>query len=371
MKISIITILDNVNIGTYLQAFALGKVLEELGHQPEYIDYSRPSRDNFFRFKSSFTKKAPWHWLGTWSDIYKRSRIIRNQRPFIQKYLSQKHYVGYKDVLRHPPIADVYLTGSDQVWNSEYNQGIDKTFYLDYAPSGSKLIAYAASFGMSDIPEKEKEEVRVLLERYEAISVRELQGKNILVGIGFNPNKISVVLDPTLLLDKEIWRKECVDNPEKSPYLLVYCVEKDRYDAINKASRYIATSKRLKVVGVTSNTHSRFSCDTLYKSASPSLFLSLFMGASFVIVSSFHGTAFSINFEKDFMSIMPARFNSRVDSFLNQMGLQNRKYYVGQKEMSHYLAPIDYSRVNEKLSLMRKSSLDFLRDNLNVDDRNQ
>ena len=371
MKISIITILDNVNIGTYLQAFALAKVLEELGHQPEYIDYSRPSRDSFSRFKSSFTKKAPWHWLGTWSAIYKRSRIICHQRPFVQKYLSPRHYVGYKNVLKHPPIADVYMTGSDQVWNSDYNQGIDKTFYLDFVPSGSKRIAYAASFGMSDIPEKEKEEIRALLEKYEAISVRELQGKKIIAGLGVNHNKISVVLDPTLLLDKEKWRRECVDNPEKSPYLLVYCVEKDRYDAINNASRYIAASKQLKVVGVTSATIDKLSCDTLYTSASPSLLLTLLMGASFVIASSFHGTAFSVNFEKDFMSIMPDRFNSRVDSFLNQMGLQDRKYYVGQAELSHYLAPIDYSAVNEKLSLMRNTSLDFLRDNLKVDERIQ
>lgn len=364
MKISIVTIFDNVNIGSYLQAFALAKSLELLGYQPECVDYSRPSRDTIIKFKSSIKKKAPRHWLGVWFALFKRSRIIRLQRRFLQGYLSPKHYVGYEEVLKNPPIADIYMTGSDQVWNSEYNQGIDKTFYLDFVPFGSKRIAYAASFGMSDIPEKEKEEVRTLLERYDAISVRELQGKNILIDLGISPNKISVVLDPTLLLNKDIWRKLCIENPEKEPYLLVYSVVKDRYDAINKTSSFVATSKHLKVVGVTSNTHSRLSCDTLYKSATPLLFLSLFMGASFVVVSSFHGTAFSVNFEKDFITVMSSRYNSRVDSFLDQIGLQDRKYYVGQTELSQYLDKIDYDEVNKKLSLMRNNSLDFLKNNL-------
>ena len=364
MKISIITIIDNENIGTYLQAFALARLLEQMGHQPEYMDYCRPSRDTLLKFRSSLVRKAPWHWPGTWAAICRRSRNIRRQKRFIQGFLSPEHYVGYQKVAKHPPVADTYMTGSDQVWNSEYNRGTDKTFYLGFTPPEAKRVAYGASFGMSDIPEKEKAEVRTLLERYDAISVREIQGKRILSGLGFNPDSIPVVLDPTLLLDKRAWEKECAENPESEPYLLVYSLEKDNYEAINEVTRHIAGLKHLKVVCATSGSHSRLSFDTLYKSATPPLFLSLFMGASFVVASSFHGTAFSVNFRKDFITVMPGHYGSRVDSLLEQLGLQDRKYVAGLSDISRYLEPIDYSEVDKKLSAMRESSLGFLKQNL-------
>lgn len=369
MKISIITIIDNANSGSYLQAYALAKTLELLGHEPEIIHYTRPSRDVITLLKKTITRNTPWHWPGTWLSIFKKFKGVQRYQQFIQMYLSKKHYVGYRDIKKNPPRADVYITGSDQVWNSEYNKGVDRSFFLDFAPAGTRRIAYAASIGMQEIPDAEKAETKELLERFSAISMREKSGKQLIEALGIDHQKVSVTLDPTLLLSKEQWNKECETNPEKRPYLLVYIASKfenETYKSIKSVSHYIADSKKLNIV-VATFTDGDFiglQYDSIYKNVSLQMFLTLLMGASFVVAYSFHGTAFAVNFKKDFVTVMPDKYNSRINDFLEMLDLQQRRFTVGQSETSQYLKTIEYSKVDEKLSQLRNSSLTFLKENL-------
>ena len=360
MKVCIVTVIDNVNIGTYLQAYALAKVIERRGHRAEYLDYSRPSRDNYQMFFRSFSRIKPFRWPGYWLWLIKRAAIIRRHRLFIDHYLSQRHYVGYSDVLKNPPQADIYLTGSDQVWNSFYNEGIDETFYLGFTPTDAIRVSYASSIGMNNIPEIEKKEMYKLLCKYKAISVRESSAVKQLQDLGFDVSKISLVLDPTLLLKENDWKDVARAVKEDSPYLLVYSVENDMSDTLNAVAGYIANMKRLRIVLLSHGDKSGIKCSKHYKNADPPTFLSLFLHASYTVVSSFHGTAFSINFRKDFVTVMPNQFGSRVNSILQLCGLESRKFICGESELSSYLSPVEYEKADIILDKMRDISYEFL-----------
>lgn len=363
MKISIISIIDNVNIGTYLQAYALAKVLERLGHKPEYVNYSRPSQDILQLFLKTF-RHSPLRWPGAWIGVAKRAGVLKRQRQFIKDYLSTRYLVGYTAVKKNPPSADIYMTGSDQVWNSAHNGGLDKTFFVGYAPVGAKIFSYAASIGMENFPAKEQEDVKQLLSRYKAISVREVSAIRILSDLGIDKSKLHLVLDPTFLISKEDWKLKAKDFQLSAPYVLCYYVSSDMVQEINRVSQYVAKKKGFKIVLVTPSDKGNVNCDIHIKNATPQMFLSLFLNASYVVAGSFHGTAFSINFQKDFVSILPCKFTTRVESLLSIFGLEDRMIGPQNNDLSHILTPINYTKVTEKLDRERERSMDFLKSQL-------
>lgn len=262
----------------------------------------------------------------------------------------------------NPPLADIYVTGSDQVWNSIYNEGIDKSFYLDFAPPGSKRVAYAASIGMPEIPEGEVEETKRLLHKYSAITVREADASRILAGLGFND--VPVVLDPTLLLDKPAWTDIARRfSPIKTePYILVYSVEeKAQNELIGRYAGMISRKHGWKIYEISYNSyHRRLKfADRHFLQVTPEIFLQLMLNAEFVIVSSFHGTAFSINFNKQFLTVTPNRFNSRVDNILTLCNLRDRLVTSPSFDIEA-LQPIDYGEVNKIIETERNKSIDLL-----------
>ena len=181
-----------------------------------------------------------------------------------------------------------------------------------------------------------------------------------LQNLGITSNKIKLVLDPTFLLNRIEWEKIASPRSLSSPYLLCYYVSNEKFDEINYVAQYIAKKRNLKVALLGIGNKKTINCDIFYKNTSPSDFVALFLGASFTVVNSFHGTAFSINFEKDFVSIMPNRFTSRVDGLLHLCGLEDRKYYSGETNLETYLSSIDYSKVTPIIGDKRKESMEFL-----------
>lgn len=125
-------------------------------------------------------------------------QLRKKDKNFLKKYLTKKEYYSFNELAQNPPQADIYVTGSDQVWNSSYNKGIDKSFYLDFAPKQKPRISYASSIGMEYIPEHEKQTIIELLSKYQAISVREKKAEQLLNELNL-PIKPTTVLDPTLL----------------------------------------------------------------------------------------------------------------------------------------------------------------------------
>ncbi len=363
-KVSVITILDNNNFGTYLQAFALCSTLEDLGYVPELVDYCRPHLRVLNAWIQMVKKtKNPFRVIVRSKYFLDRYFLLKKDRIIVAKYLSEKTCYSLEELKKTIGVADIYMTGSDQVWNSIYNNGVDEAYFLSYAPKWARKVSYGASIGMSIFSELEKEKVKSLLDDYELISLRESSSVKILKDIGIEENKIRVVLDPIFLLSKEKWScKIPIRRLHKERYLLVYSVETKLQDAlIDCVASTIAKKKDLKVVGVYyGNANNSIRCCSInHFLATPDMFLSLMYYADFVVVSSFHGTAFSINFNKDFYTIVPNRFKSRVEDLLSRMNLSQRLIESESQILNNDNFEIDWSKVSPLLEFEREKSLDF------------
>lgn len=363
MKILITTMHRGLNYGSALQVYALSEVLKKLNHTPIILDYIPKRIKTSVVFNSHLATLACIH-----SNIYQKYNALRGvliliisnyqYGRFFKKHLhlTQKIYTteGIEDKI--PPV-DVYMTGSDQVWNSTHNQGIDKFFFLDFLPENAKRIAYAASFGKSELDPWEIEETQTLLKRYQTISVREKSGLNILQSLGISNGQH--VLDPTLLLDKEEWEKKCLPLNIKEKYVLIYSVESNKNKLIEYA-KSIAKALNLKIYMVEWGVKKHPGVDKMICNISPLTLMSYFIQADYIVASSFHGTAFSINLNKPFISVAPERFNTRVDSLLAATKLEDRLIKDNGFNLTKALEPINYIQVNNRMQEQRKHSYSFL-----------
>lgn len=357
MKALLTTIVDNINFGTYLQTYATVKVLNDVGIKTTVLNYQRPYTGGDFYAKNHLKRKdIPKYkriplFLFSFSMNrfmkWKISRFIHAKVPFSKKISSLDElttaFMGY----------DLYVTGSDQVWNCEHNFGLDPIFFFKDIPG--KKVSYAASIGTDRFPDKYKNEIKGLLSDYSIISTRERQGVEALAEIGISD--VTQVLDPTLLLNKDEWLEvsgKSADFNEK--YLLVYSVEVEKNKDIYNIAKRIAEEHGLKIYLVSPtlslDRHNNF--DKVYRLASCETFLRLFANAEYVVCSSFHGTAFAINFNKQFVTVAPGRFSSRVNSLLGLISLESR--YID--DISNIPADnIDFSKVNRIIDSEREKSL--------------
>lgn len=355
MKISIITVLNTVNYGSALQTVATQSFFEEMGLEVEFIDYWRKDqtvsaqvKTIVFNKKNTFKKwiKKPVRDILSISSVYINNKKFRQ---FIKEniHLTNRKYISYEELSNDIPVADIYCTGSDQMWNSTWNQGIEKSFFLEYAPVGKKRIAFATSIGKVAIDEKEAAEIVPLIKKYDLVTMREQTAVELL-----NTYHISSIniLDPTLLFGKEQWEKLMAKKVVKKPYLLVYQLHQNHADAnFTETVKQLAKEKKLQIIRIAYSYADKNVGKKIY---SPTVqeFLSLINYADYIVTDSFHGTAFSINFNKEFSVIYPSSYSTRMDSLLKLTGLQNRHFtsenYAEEK--------IDYSGVNEWLEQRRK-----------------
>jgi hypothetical protein len=279
--------------------------------------------------------------------------------------ISKKRFTSYESLRKTPPIGDVYLTGSDQVWNSTYNKCVDKAHFLDFAPLGKTRIAYAASFGKDCLLAQEMDDIRSLLNKYSMISVRESSGAEIINSLGI-PNA-QLVLDPTLLLSSADWAQEFHFNkPAQKRYLLIYSVERDLDEIVYTVAKRIADALGLYIIFLTQAAWKRSmrGCHKELFFSKVIDFIRYLFYADFVVASSFHGTAFAINFNKQFVSVLPNKYGGRQRSLLNLIGLNDR--IIEKKvEMNKIIKNINYANVNKILGQERIKSLAYFEAALN------
>ena len=365
MKISLVTIIDNdQNIGTYLQAYASAKTFERKGYEVELLEYYRKNHLIPNVIRNLFKANAnPVH--GLLSVLYRVSTVAISKR-VLKGFLARnaklsKRYNSLEEIEQNPPEADIYITGSDQVWNSHYNDGIEKVFYLSFAPKDKKKFSYAASIGMTHFPDHEKEQTKQLLSEYNRISVRESSAIPLLAELGIN--NVEHVVDPTLLISNEEWTAlASTDSFVKTePYLLIYSVEYTRKGLISEYAVELAKRMNLKIYMVTSGgfRDDINCCDRKFHFASPEKFLNLMLHADFVIVSSFHGTSFAVSMNKQFISICPGRFNSRIYSLLDSLKIGNR-IRSDIDTIDEELPIIDYKEINNLLQKEVDRSMAFI-----------
>ena len=377
MKIGIITICKVNNYGAELQAFATCKKLELLGYDAEIIDYTY-YKD--WRFKDS-RKSEPlipmsgkdrlMYWVkyrlinclvDTVLPIFSAAVRKRkaNYAAFIGKGRFSRPYRTMDDLYRHCGPYDVYMVGSDQVWNPGAASSIEP-YFLTFAPEGAKKVSYAASFGVADIAEPLQKKYRQWLGNIHSIAVREQSGANLvkrLIG-----KEAKWVLDPTLLLDKAQWipfmnKVEGISGK----YVLVYELLPS-IKLINVARR-LAESLRLPVYCLCKRGYAVKKHKGMVNilEAGPSEFLWLIANATCMVTNSFHGTAFSVNFSTPFCCVLnrERKNNARMLSLLGNVGLMERVVYedeVDDREVSKWLKPVD----NTGLEALVNESEEYLR----------
>lgn len=357
------------NYGTALQVVALNKVLTDSDSVVSVIDYkTNPS--------------TSWILLGTKNiksvTLAYRKILKHNSNPFTSK-LSENLFVAFKkkqlsftrqcdstaklEELNND--FDCFVCGSDQIWAPSC---FDKHYFLDFVTDPHKMIAYAPSLSLPNIGNKYIEKkIKNLTARFEHLSTREKNGADIISKL--TGKNVEVVLDPTLLLNKNEW-DEIVpvddDNFKSSDYILVYLLgnNKKHWHTIKKISSSL--NLKLKVIPVFEDDLMRDGC--IKEPIGPEEFIKLIRNAEFVCTDSFHGLIFSVIYQKDFCAFKrfgkfdPVNQNSRVLELLEKLGLKSRIYKTGFNEFSKR---IDYNSVNGLLNSLIDSSLKYLTASLN------
>lgn len=373
------------NYGTALVGYALIKKIRDLGYNCEIISYSKQlSATQKLAFMANAVR------AGEAKELYRRftakktmqkhpayARGIEERTKAVNEYKSKKllplfkEYVGYEALHDGSKKYSAVVVGSDQVWTpmSLPNKYYNLLFVDDKVPK----IAYASSFGVSEIPAFQRKATGKYLDRFSAIGVREQQGKVIVDKLS---NKVSqVVADPTLLLARGEWEQEIADArpDEKEPYIFCYFLG-DNQEArravgeLKKKTGYKIITIRHMDEYVSEDEH--FGDEAPYF-VDPNDFVKYISKAAYVCTDSFHCTIFSIIFHRQFMTFY--RFqntsktsrNSRIDSLFEVLGIDRERIYTTDicKVIDN---KIDYAAVDVKLSELRNDSLAFFSNALKV-----
>lgn len=367
MKIKTITCHDVYNYGASLQAYALQTYLTQMGHDVEIIDYKPDYLSNHFDIKeiSNPLYDRPFiKQLYLLAKLPGRLRSLHRKQAFDRfTHNSLKLTRRYKDVdelNENPPLADVYIAGSDQIWNTLFKNGRDKAFYLDFGKPDVKRISYAASFATETIVPKYLNFVIKELQNFDAISLREKLSLPLLSRLGRSDGV--AVCDPVFLLGKDDWEQRINQSEyckQKKDYILVYlCDQNKNIERITGELRKRLGCKVYAVGGIKAAY-----ADRNYTALGPFEFLGIIRDAKFVISNSFHATAFSMIFEKKFCVVnREEAINERMKSLLMTFGIEERLVSTFTQSLLH---DIDYQQV---LPLMKKEidySKGFLRKVLN------
>lgn len=352
MKIGILTFQRAYNYGAVLQAYALQRAISKLGADSEIIDYinsSTQEKIKLFRYNSKYSLKN--NILKFFKDFYRVGKQ-RKFNYFLKTYtvLSFKPFYTFDEMveLDKQDVYDSYIVGSDQVWNIGNNGG-DKTFLLAFVKNNKKRNSYAASFGSCKLNKEQTELYAKELSHFNIITVRE---ENALDSFPFLiENDAHVVLDPTLLLDKEDYLKIISKRLVKRRYAFLYTVPKA--DRLRSFAKEYCKKNGLILIDI------KKSYKAFVESA-PEDFLSFIANAEMVFTNSFHGTAFSIIMERQFITEVnsPKTKNVRSYDLLKLLGLLNRDM---NDDFFNAEQKIDYFTVRDRLKLVKENSYLYLR----------
>lgn len=368
-KVLITTLFGVTNYGTVLQAYATQKKIRDLGYDNDILNYTqkRLSMINVIKKSSHEANNIKSKLFIVASVAFRLIPNIIIKRVF-SKFVNDYLVLTPDNVNNCEEVKKLYnyfdyscfLTGSDQVWNSKYNEGIDYVYFLNFVPDNLNKVSYASSIGMSEFPKEETKEIKKLLNRYNHISVRELSAQEELKKMSINSK---VVLDPTMLLKMDEWQLIEKNMKINEKYLLVYILGRDK--SIMKIAEKIASEKKLKIIKIGLDFIFSNKIYKNYQFCSPNEFVYLFRNADFILTNSFHGLAFSINFNKQFFAISPKTYNTRLLSILSIFNLTERLIDI---DSSINIADINYNLVNTILDNYREESVDFLRKSIKGDD---
>lgn len=360
MKISVLTLHAVINYGSALQSYATQKIFEDLGLETEIVDYRRePVLESSLPLSKKIAKASGV--AGKIKTILlhpssKKGRKVFDS--FLDSHINQtpQRYTYDEDFEKYPIESDIFCTGSDQVWNSGWHNGTPRPFYLSFVPEGKKKIAFSASFGKQELEDWEKSEVTELLSSYDAISIRETSGVDIVKNLEIE-NAVHI-LDPTMVLEPKYWYELSEERLVKEKYVLVYQLCNNT--EFDKYAVKFSKEKGLKLIRMC------IRYDQIRKPGHGIVlppvegFLSLIRHAEYVLTDSFHCTAFSLTFHKQFVDFYPSAYGSRLESVVKMVGLEERlitdysNFEIADKT-------IDYESVDGIISIKRAEGMNFLK----------
>jgi hypothetical protein len=359
MNIGIITFHWATNYGAILQAYALQEYLLDMGFNVSIINYrpinyKKKLRD--FIFTKLFLKHP-----STIFEFFKERKL----EDFRKEYLNEtKLYNSLKELKINPPCFDIYITGSDQVWNEFFTLkgegSITTSYLLDFGPHKIKRIAYAISFGCDKFKKEASDVVKPYLKNFLAISVREKSGRKILESMG--SSNIRILPDPTLLLPAKkyiaIFENSFKIRQEEHKYIFLYLLHGNDFE-MTKVKKFLSK---------------KYNITTINKFFQP-MTIAEWLGSIFyskvVVTNSYHGMLFSIIFNKPFIIVLSNRniqhMNDRFISLLNYFGLNNRIIYKHDVKLINQLIDddINWKSINFKINSLQLNSKEYFENNLN------
>lgn len=344
MQIKTITCHEVYNYGATLQEYALLKFLNQQRHDASVIHYKPPYLSSHFdlwsispRFDKPILKQ-----LYLLAKLTRRLKALKKKKAFDlfhKKYIptDSKLYTNNQELKDDLPEGDIFICGSDQIWNSFFQNGKDPAFYLNFVPDDKKKISYAASFAIEELEDAVKPLVRENVKRMQAVGVRETSGVRILNELGIE-NAVQV-LDPVFLLDKNHWLKFV--SPISEEFVFVY--DFDSNPVIREIALKLKKEEGWKIYAMNSNIDY---ADENFWLEGPEKFLSLVSQSQMNITNSFHSTAFSLIFERQLVVVNRSeKINTRMRDLLVLFGLNS--YLISNIKEFDSLEEIDYISINE------------------------
>lgn len=373
MRVGIITIQKCNNYGADLQAFALQRKLQLMGYEAENIDYlfykhpefkkTRKSRPSF---KLSLVNRLK-EWLlpkiTKMKGLKNRSAVKARQKAFEDFFndnvKTSRRYNSIDELYANPPKYDVYVTGSDQVWNPRTGASIEP-YFLTFAPNGAKKISYAASFGVASLPPSAYLKYSKWLESYSSIALREANGVRLARQFVGCVEPVAVC-DPTLLLTADEWKSAArhVEGIKAGEYLLVY--DLNVCPGLWELAHKWAKKLNLAIVRICRSA----GCESIpgvinMEAVGPGEFVWLVANAKAVVTTSFHGTAFSVIFNRPFYSVIPKGMSNsgRILNLVSKFNLSNR--VVNELDCRNVELSEDIDNFSNAIELFKAESLNYL-----------
>lgn len=382
-KICLITSEESflTNYGAALQGYALYNFMRRQNYDVNIFRYiggrfyeAEQKKEGFFQIIKKYSLK----------EIYIKclfrvakcvcSKQLKKQRKLFQQF-QEKHMtfyegkrLGWNELNSDSsyPDADIYVCGSDQIWNPYFKNGYnDPGYFLAFVPECKKKIAYAPSFGVQDIPESAQGNLQKLLSTFSYLSVREESGAQIIKK--YTNLSPEVLLDPTLLLEENEWEDLAKMLPQ-TPDDYILCYRFGNSLKVNKAIHKIAKTLNLPILTLPLSgiSYLSFKEKRIYE-AGPQEFIGLIKNATLVCTDSFHATVFSIIMETPFITFLRSTevskgegMNSRVINLLKKCELENRIYCENMEINSKEITSMDFKTAKENIKKERSYSREWL-----------
>ena len=341
MKIALLTYFHALSYGATLQTYATIKALESLGHEVWLINLYIPQP------------------MASFKRILLLPKAFKNWK-FRKKYFKHitRHYASSEVLRKNPPVADLFMIGSDQTWNADISLNKVSSFFLDFVKDNDKKVTYAASFGKECIEGNNwitRKRIIELLKQFKYIAIRETSGKQLLAKEGIDSVQ---VIDPVLLFPHY---DEFVGNPKQRDEIVLFKV--DKTNAFYSKAKEVGRMASMPILSLGSLRRERgIKCP--YPSGVEGWIRGI-ASAKYVLTDSFHGLVISLLYHRQFV-ILPGMASriTRLRSLLQLVGLEDRIMSTddsAQSILDKLQIPIDYSRVDRTLEKERKMSWEYLR----------